>query len=131
MNKNYDIQKIEKALCDAVQYGGLSTNVFRGQRPSKTDGMSSFIVVSVPTSLRDQSALGQCTSRIEIFVRNMSNGLKNSDMFSIIFEKLDSIFPIIHDTFLFNMYPTIIPLGNDNEGFHVQAININTIIKTV
>lgn len=131
MNLNYDIQKIELALAEAVLAGKVSEKVFKGQRPSIAKGMTDFIVVSVPTSLTDLAAYGRCTARIEMFVKNDSNGLKNSTKFSLMFAKLCEIFPIENNTYLFDMYPTIIPLGNDHEGFHVQAININTIIKTI
>lgn len=131
MNLNYDIQKIEQVLAEAVKAGGLSENVFQGQRPNTgTEAMNDFIVISVPTPLVDQWAIGQCSSRIEIFVKNLSKGLKNSPRFSVMFTKLNNIFPITHKDYLFDIYPAIIPLGNDNNGFHVQAININTIIKT-
>lgn len=131
MNLNYDIQKIESALADVLLSGNVASKIYKGQRPSKADSITDFIVVSVPTSLTDMATHGMCTSRIEVFVKNDANGLKNSTKFSLIFTKLCGIFPIQNDTYLFDIYPTIIPLGNDNEGFHVQAININTIIKTV
>lgn len=132
MNTNYDIQKIEKALADAIRSADISDNVFEGQRPSLYDSMSEFIVASVPSSINDMATHGTCTSRIEIFVKNVgSNGLKNSVRFSVIYQNLNNLFPIENDTYLFDWYPTIIPLGNDNFGFHVQAININTTIKTV
>lgn len=131
MNLNYDIQKIEKALADVVLAGGVSAKVYKGQRPSIAKDMTDFVVVSVPTSLTDLAAYGRCTARIEMFVKNDANGLKNSTKFSLMYAKLCDIFPIKYNTYLFDMHPTIIPLGNDNEGFHVQAININTIIKTI
>lgn len=131
MNLNYDIQKIEKALADVVLAGGISAKVFKGQRPSIAKEMTDFVVVSVPTSLTDLAAYGRCTSSIKMFVKNESNGLKNSTKFSLMYTKLCSIFPIQNDTYLFDVNPTLVSLGNDNEGFHVQAININTIIKTI
>lgn len=131
MNLNYDIQKIELALADAVLAGKVSEKVFKGQRPSIAEDMTSFVVVSVPTSLTDLAAYGRCTARIEMFVKNDAAGLKNSTKFSNMFAKLCEIFPIQNNTYLFDMHPTIIPLGNDNKGFHVQAINITTTIKAV
>ena len=131
MNLNYDIQNIEKVLFDVLTNGGVTEKVYTGQRPSKADPMTAFYVVSVPTSISDLSAYGRCTCRIEMFVKNDSNGLKNSVRFSKMYSKICSLFPIQNNTYLFDINPTIIPLGNDNEGFHVQAININTIIKTI
>lgn len=129
MNENFDIQAIELALAEVVRQGKLSENIFEGQRPSLTEAMKDFVVVSVPTILNDRSAYGTCTARIELFVKNLSNGQKNSAKFSLLFKKLCSIFPIQHNTYLFDCHPNLIPLGNDNFGFHVQAININTLIK--
>lgn len=132
MNINYDIQKIEKALADIIRNANVSANVFEGQRPSLSDTMNDFIVVSVPSAINDRSAIGTCNVRIEVFVKNITaTGLKNSIKFSYIFAKLNDLFPLIHSTYLFGSYPTIIPLGNDGYGYHVQAININTTIKTV
>lgn len=132
MNINYDIQKIEKALADIIRAANVSANVFEGQRPSLSDTMNDFIVVSVPSAINDRAAYGSCTVRIEIFVKNIApTGLKNSIKFSNILTKLNALFPITHNTYLFDWYPTIIPLGNDGYGYHVQAVNINTTIKTI
>lgn len=132
MNINYDIQKIEKALADIIRNANVSANVFEGQRPSQYESMNDFIVVSVPSAINDQSAIGLCNVRIEVFVKNIpATGLKNAIKFSYIFTKLNDLFPITHNTYLFGSYPSIIPLGNDGNGYHVQAININTTIKTV
>ena len=138
MNPNYDIQKIETVLRDAVYDGGVSKNVFMGQRPSVyknsnsvTESLKDFVVVKVPTSVRDRAAVGECICRIEWFVKNEQSGLKNSAKLSAIYTKLESIFPIQNDTYLFDIYNDVMVLGNDNENFHVQAININTIIKTI
>ena len=136
MSLNYDIQKIELVLRDAVLAGEVSKNVFMGQRPSVVDksitkSLGDFVVVKVPTSVRDRAAIGECVCRIEWFVKNEQSGLKNSVKLSIIYEKLKLIFPIQNDTYLFDIYNDVMVLGNDNENFHVQAININTIIKTI
>lgn len=133
MNLNYDIQKIEKSLADIIRNANVSANVFEGQRPSlSSDTMNDFIVVSVPSAINDRAAIGTCTVRIEVFVKNItSTGLKNSIKFTNIFTKLNDLFPLTHNTYLFGSYPAIIPLGNDGYGYHVQAININTTIKTV
>lgn len=131
MNLNYDLQKVEKTLADAVLAGKVSANVFKSQRPSIAKNLSDFVVVSVPTLITDLSTYGRCTSRIEMFVKNDSNGLKNSAKFSLMYAKLCNVFPIKNDTYLFDMHPGIVALGNDNYGFHVQALNISTLIKAI
>ena len=131
MNQNYDIQEIEAFLAEFVKTTGASQNVFEGQRPSNSVTLPSFIVVSVPTSVSDLAAYGSCTSRIEMFVQNDKQGLKKGKVFSSMYRKLAQSFPITHDKYLFDTHPTIIQLGNDDDGYFVQAININTLIKAV
>lgn len=132
MKQNYDIQKIEDVLAEYVKNIGLSSKIFKGQRPNNVDtGMSDFVVVSVPSSITDKSAYGECICRIEMFVKNLSNGTKNGVKFSLMYQKLVDTFPIDSDTYLFDIHPSVIQLGNDKNGYFVQAININTIIKTI
>ena len=131
MNLNYDIQEIEKTLAAFVKDAGVSQNVFEGQRPSNSMSLPSFVVVSVPTSVSDLAAYGSCTSRIELFVQNDKEGLKKGKVFSSMYRKMAQSFPIKHNKYLFDTHPTIIQLGNDDDGYFVQAININTLIKAV
>lgn len=132
MKRNYDIQKIEDVLAEYVNDIGLSSKIFKGQRPNNVDtGMNDFVVVKVPSSIIDKAAYGECVCRIEMFVKNLSNGTKNGAKFSLMYQKLVDTFPIDSDTYLFDMHPSVIQLGNDKNGYFVQAININTIIKTI
>lgn len=132
MKLTYDIQEIENVLADFCKSADLSKHIFKGQRPSNSKvPMKSFLVVSVPSGVTDLAAYGRCSSRIEIFVKNLSNGTKNGDEFSLIYKKLVEAFPIQNDTYLFDTHPNIIQLGNDKNGYFVQAININTIIKSI
>lgn len=132
MKRNYDIQKIEDVLAEYVKDIGLSSKIFKGQRPNNVDtGMSDFVVVKVPSSIIDKAAYGECICQIEMFVKNLSNGTKNGVKFSLMHQKLVDTFPINSDTYLFDIHPSVIQLGNDKNGYFVQAININTIIKTI
>lgn len=132
MKQTYDIQNIEKTLAEYVKSIGLSDRIFMGQRPNKVDtGMSDFVVVSVPNSIRDMAVYGECTCRIEMFVKNLTNGAKNGVKFSLMYKKLCNTFPIESDTYIFDTHPSVIQLGNDKNGYFVQAINIKTIIKTL
>lgn len=134
MKLTYDIQEIEKVLSAFVLQSEATQNVFEGQRPSvddDEDGLSDFAVVSVASGITDKATHGTCMSRIEIFAKNRRNGTKNGTKLSYMYKKLCAAFPIIHDTYLFDIYPSIIQLGNDKNGYFVQAININTKIKTI
>lgn len=132
MNKNFDPQKIEKTLVQAIISGDVSKSIFEGKRPNVNDTkMTDFVVVSVPTNISDLNALGRCAVRIELFAKNLSNGEKNSAKLSLMYSKLLSVFPIKDNTYLFDNNPTIIPLGDDGYGYYVNAIQIQTTIKTL
>ncbi len=132
MNKNFDIQFIEQVLADAVRNGGITEKVFRGNRPNIKDApMNDFAVVSVVTNVTDLAAIGRCTCRIELFVKNLSNGEKNSTKLSLMYAKLSGIFPIRHSIYLFDNHPVTIPLGTDNYGYNIIAIQFQTHIKTL
>jgi hypothetical protein len=132
MKLTYDIQKIEDTLAEYVKDIGLSNKIFKGQRPNNVDtGMSDFVVVSVPSSINDREVYGECICRIEMFVKNLSNGTKNGVKFSLMYKKLCDTFPIESDTYIFDVNPNMIQLGNDKNGYFAQAINIKTIIKTL
>lgn len=131
MNPNFDIEKIEGVLANVVKTGNVSQKVFKGQRPNVDANMSDFAVVSVATRVTDRGALGRCTCRIELFAKNLSNGEKNGTKLSLMYNKLIQIFPIQDNTYLFDIYPVIIPLGNDDYGYNVIAIQFATHIKTL
>jgi len=130
MNRNFDIGIIENVLANAVRIGKVSDKVFKGQRPNVDAKMNDFSVVSVVTRITDKGSFGRCTCRIELFAKNLSNGEKNDTKLSIMYEKLLSIFPIQDNTYLFDIYPSTIPLGNDGYGYNVIAIQFHTHIKT-
>lgn len=132
MNKNFDPQLVETILANAVKAGSVSNNVYKGQRPNTTDTkMADFVVVSLSSNVTDLAALGRCTCRIELFAKNLSNGEKNGAKLSILYTKLREVFPILDDTYLFDINPSIIPLGDDGYGYNVIAIQIQTLIKTL
>lgn len=132
MNAKFDIQAIEKILKDAVMAGNVSQNVFEGERPSNlSTSLNDFVVVSVPSAITDLMAFANTRCRIEMFAKNNQNGSKNGKKLSSMYTKLCDIFPIDSRAYIFNINPTIIPLGNDGNGFHVHAIQIQTIIKSV
>jgi len=131
MNRNFDIGIIENVLANAVRIGKVSEKVFKGQRPNVDAKMNDFSVVSVVTRITDKGGFGRCTCRIELFAKNLSNGEKNDAKLSIMYEKLLSIFPIQDNTYLFDIYPSTIPLGNDGYGYNVIAIQFHTHIKTL
>lgn len=127
IHENYDIEKIESELEKAVIASGASKNVFPGDRPKVSDKMTDFIVVKVVTDLKDLYSYGKAVCRIEVYSKNKQNGEKNSANVSFLMGKIRSMFPIESDFCIFDE-TAIIPLGNDDFGFNVTAVNIDTII---
>lgn len=128
IHENYDIEKIEADLEKAVIASGASKNVFVGNRPKTGDDkMTDFIVVRVVTELKDWDAYGKAVSRIEVYAKNQANGVKNKAKVSFLMGKIRAIFPIESNFCIFDE-TAIIPLGNDDFGFNVTAVNINTLI---
>lgn len=132
MTNVFDIQSIEQALSDALKTGKVAGKVFKGQRPNlKESSMPDFAVVSVVTGITDLRALGNCMCRIELFAKNLSNGEKNSTKLSLMYKSLTDILPIVHEKYIFDNHPAVIPLGSDDYGYNVIAIQLNTHIKTL
>lgn len=128
INNNYDIEKIESELKKAVVASGTSKNVFTGNRPKVSDDkMTDFIVVRVITDLKDLHAYGGTVCRIEAYAKNLDNDIKNSTKISFLMGKIRAMFPIESSFCIFDE-TSIIPLGNDDFGFNVTALNISTII---
>lgn len=127
---NYDIQKLEDTL--ATTFAGVSSNIYKGQRPSSVNtSLPEFVVVSVPTSLNDLAAYGSCACRIELFVKNKTDGTKNSVLLTTLAKKVRQVFPIIHNDYLFDNYPRLLILGNDGNGYHVHAFQFQATIKNL
>lgn len=129
-NKNYDISKIEKELCDALRLSGVLHNsqIFMGTRP-KVDIPSdkdAFIVVSVPSEVIDMNAFGRLIARIDIYVRDKNN-LKNITRLSELHDKVFDLLPIITNKYSFDLMGE---LGDsDSLGYHVTLINLYAIAK--
>ena len=127
-NSNYDTSEVERSLKEAVLKAGISKNVFTGIRPKKVnESMKDFVVV-VCNRINDRNAFGRCTCRIEMFVKELSNGLKNGDKFSEMIKKAEKISFEKYLNYIF-IPDDVIPLGSDGFGFYVEAIQVNTIIK--
>lgn len=129
-NKNYDIAKIEKELCDALRLSGVLHNsqIFMGTRP-KVDIPSdkdAFIVVSVPSDVIDMNAFGRLIARIDIYARDKNN-LKNVTRLSELHDKVFDLLPIITNKYSFDLMGE---LGDsDSLGYHVTLINLYAIAK--
>ena len=132
MNENYSIEKIEMFLASELRKLKIVDYVFEGHRPNAVEEkIQTFAVVKVATSLHDLNTHGVCTCIIQYFVKTLRMGVKNSKKMNSVYTDLCQLFPIKSDDYLFLSRPKIIPLGIDKEGYTVNAIEINTLIKSI
>ncbi len=131
LNPNYDINKLEVELKNMVRNSGASLNVYTS-RPSIVDTtQNEFIVVSVVSRITDMLAYGRCLCAIDIYGKDLSNGTKNGVKLSIMTNRLCNILPLESDNYVFSEDMTVIPLGSDGCGYHVERIQFVTLIKTI
>lgn len=128
--KNYNIAKIEKALYDVLRLNNVIHNsqIFLGTRPKvdiPTD-KDAFIVVSIPSDVRDRNAFGKFIARIDIYARDL-NGLKNINRLTELHDKVFDLLPITTTDYSFDLMSE---LGDsDSLGYHVTLINLHAIAK--
>ena len=128
INVNYDITGIEGALFSAVKSAANPTVVYPSRRPTSIpNNMDSFIVVRSVTEVVDKTAFGTNICRIEVYVKS-KGGVKDAATMSSIVKKIFAALPIVADKYRFT-YLSNIPIGLDNTGYDVEAININALIK--
>lgn len=128
LQDNYDISAIEYELKRVLDKSGISKNIFCGSRPKVTDIMNDFIIVRVVTDVSDMNAFGRGACRIELYAKDLANGLKNSKKLSLMYSKIKGLFPDKESFCIFSP-TTVVPLGSDGFGFTAEAVNIQTIIK--
>ena len=132
MNERYSIEKIEMFLAQKVKELGVVDYVFEGHRPNAVEeSIKTFAVVKVATSLHDLNTHGVCICTIQYFVKTLRMGIKNSRKMNSVYANLTKLFPVQSEDYIFLSRPRIIPLGVDKEGYTVNAIEIDTLIKSI
>lgn len=128
MNLNYDITGIEGALYAAVKSAVNPTVVYPSRRPtSMPNNVNEFVVVRSVTEVVDKTAFGTNICRLEVYVKS-KGGVKDAATMSSIVKKIFAALPIVAEKYTFT-YMSNIPLGLDNTGYDVEAVNINVLIK--
>lgn len=95
------------------------------------DTTSPFVVCGVYSAIVNMGAYFRTTSSIDLYVPNLQNGTHNNKKIDINEDLISSLFPIKSDNYMFDMMPTVIPLGNDSKGYCVNRIQIETIIYNI
>ena len=124
---NYDIEQIYRAMYGIAKK--CVSKVFTSDRPSSTDtALASFIVVSLPTSITNELALGFTTAKFQIFVKDTTAGLENISGISSIKKALYGQLPVTIDNKWNFTDPMFLQIGSDGKGFHVYSITTSLTI---
>ena len=118
-------QELMDDLNGKVQY------IYNEVPTTVVDSTSPFVVCSVDTAIIDMMAYYYTVASIYVFVPNLSNGTHNGKKEKIVIDSISSIFPIKSEKYSFNTMPSIIPMGNDNKGYNVNKIQIETYIYKI
>ena len=108
---------------------GIGEKTYVGTRPSKGfEHYNDFIVVSFPNMVLDNLAIGDTMCRIDLFAKDLQNGIKNlsrlSQMQSAVYDRL----PLTNEHYLIGT-PRPIQRGRDTLGYHCVSIICNVLIK--
>lgn len=126
--QRYYINEILKEVCQRM--GDITGTVFPDHRPSaKNEQMKEMIVVSVPQELLDENAWQRGVLRIELMVKDQSNGYTDMNRLNAMLNVAIGKFPIVTDRFSATR-PRLLLKGSDGLGFTVWLIQAKLIINT-
>ena len=87
-----------------------------------------FFVVSADTKIQDMNAYYFTTISLMVFVYN-NGGFKNDKKIKIMINAINTIFPFSSNLCNYDVNPTIVPMGKTTDGYFVNTILIDTVIK--
>ena len=122
----YYISEVLEEVCQRL--GGIS---MKSSICSAAAGkqMDDFIVVSLPVSIEDQNAYQKTTLRIEIAVRNRSQGVAHTKKLQEMLDGVAGKFPIVTERFS-AFQPLLVLKGDDGLGFTIWNIQAKLIVNT-
>lgn len=135
MNKNLDISKIEAALGRVLTGVMSASNIYTGERPienpKKDDENAPFIVVSVPSNVRDKNAYGHTLVSVDMYVPSLDKGRKPNKTISDLTDKVIDKMPSIGNDFSFDTSEMpCLSLGRDDHNYFVSRLTLLCMIKT-
>lgn len=125
--QRYYISEVLEYMCDLLMM--VSDKVFSEHRPSATEQMSDFIVVSIPNTIDDQNAYQKGYLRIELYVRDKQSGIANTVRLQEMLNGLSELYPIVTNRFSITS-PQLVLKGADTLGFTVWNIQSKLLINT-
>ena len=122
--RKYYISEVLEEVCQRL--GGISEHVFPEHRPAAAGKqMDDFI----PVSIEDQNAYQKTTLRIEIAVRNRSQGVAHTKKLQEMLDGVAGKFPIVTERFS-AFQPLLVLKGDDGLGFTIWNIQAKLIVNT-
>lgn len=126
MKQEYNITTLEQYLYDAMD--GIGEKTYAGTRASKeSEHYNYFVVVAFPNRIADNLGNGNTMCRIDLYAKDLQNGVKNSfrlgQMQTAVYDRL----PLTSEHYQIGN-PQTIQRGRDTLGFHCVSIICNVLI---
>jgi ERCC4-type nuclease len=117
---------IKKLIHDAVKL-----DVFVGERPTAADKQrDAMIVISMPYGIRNISAIQTSTLRIEVIVKNKSQGVQNVSKLESLTNTIQELFPYTSaDNAFCVQLPDLTLKGKDGLGFTIWQLQASMYIS--
>lgn len=109
--------------------GGYIPNVFAGGRPSAGPELDEFLVIRTSSNIGDHWVYQQASLYVQIYVRNLENGLRNIMRLQELEDNVIGKFPIV--TKRYSVKNPSLQIGGDDElGFSVWLVRANLQFNT-
>jgi hypothetical protein len=104
-------------------------SVYIPNRPASTPvGLSKFIVVDLPGTMRDQNAYQDASLRLDLFQKEFAGGIEDVNGLDALYQSVIALFPIVTDKFT-AISPRLVAGGSDEKGYHYLMIYANILTK--
>lgn len=126
MKQEYNITAMEQYLFEAMD--GIGEKTYAGTRASKeSEHFASFVVVAFPNRVVDNLGNGNTMCRIDLYAKDLQNGVKNSQSLGQMQSEVYDRLPLTSEHYLISN-PQVIQRGRDTLGFHCVSIICNVLI---
>ena len=126
MKQEYNITTLEQFLFEAME--GIGEKTYAGSRASKeSDHYSYFVVVAFPNRVTDNLGNGNTMCRIDLYAKDLQNGVKNSQRLGQMQTAAIDRLPLSSEHYEIGN-PQVISRGRDTLGYHCISIICNVLI---
>ena len=122
----------EKVLLDLWNRAqNVSSNVYTSSRPSATDQMDDFVVVSLPQGITPYSDTHDTAYvQMSCYVRDRQGGVENVNVIGRMVDAVRALLPFNDDLLTANTdKPLQLPSKSDGMGFHSTTLQFKILVK--